>query len=81
MSPAIRVVLTTHDLNGIASHLPDLVCLNQRVIAAGPPRAVLTPAALERTFGARLAVLEHAGMPIVVDDPRHRHVARLREGA
>jgi len=63
----LAVVLTTHDLNGIAVHLPNLVCLNRRLIASGTPLDVLSPAVLERTFGARMDVLEHAGAPIVVD--------------
>jgi ABC-type Mn2+/Zn2+ transport system ATPase subunit len=63
----IAMVLTTHDLNGIAAHLPWLVCLNRRVLGQGEPADVLTPKVLEATYGARLEVLEHAGMPIVVD--------------
>ncbi|MEZ5257050.1 MAG: ATP-binding cassette domain-containing protein [Ilumatobacteraceae bacterium] len=31
----LAIVLTTHDLNGVAAHLPRLVCLNTRVIGAG----------------------------------------------
>ena len=38
----LAIVLTTHDLNGIASHLPRLVCLNREVIATGTPRQVIT---------------------------------------
>jgi zinc/manganese transport system ATP-binding protein len=68
----LAIVLTTHDLNGIAAHLPHLVCLNTEIIGTGPPRTVLTPDVLERTFGASIEVLEHAGMPVVVDS--HRHV-------
>ena len=68
----LAIVLTTHDLNGIAAHLPHLVCLNTEIIGSGPPRTVLTPDILERTFGAPIDVLEHAGMPVVVDS--HRHV-------
>jgi ABC-type Mn2+/Zn2+ transport system ATPase subunit len=60
-------VLTTHDLNGIAAHLPTLVCLNREVIGVGPPRSVLTVDVLERTYGARMEVLQHGGMPVVVD--------------
>jgi len=63
----IAVVLTTHDLNGMAAHLPDLLCLNQKVIATGPPHDVIVPSVLERTFGARLEVLQHLGMPVVVE--------------
>jgi ABC-type Mn2+/Zn2+ transport system ATPase subunit len=63
----IAVVLTTHDLNGMAAHLPNLLCLNQSVIAAGRPHEVIVPSVLEETFGARLDVLEHLGMLVVVD--------------
>ena len=76
----IAIVLTTHDLNGIAAHLPHLVCLNRRVLGAGAPAAVLTPDVLERTYGARMDVLEHAGMPIVVRTPAARHDAPTRLG-
>ena len=63
----LAVVLTTHDLNGIAAHLPQLVCLNTEITGRGAPREVLTPQVLERTYGAPMEVLEHGGMPIVVD--------------
>jgi ABC-type Mn2+/Zn2+ transport system ATPase subunit len=76
----LAIVLTTHDLNGMAAHLPHLVCLNTRVVAAGAPREVLTADVLERTYGARLEVLEHAGMPVVVDGYR-ADVVRLRPTA
>lgn len=65
----LAIVLTTHDLNGIAAHLPHLVCLNGSVTGSGAPREVLTTEVLERTYGARLEVLQHAGMPVVVDPP------------
>jgi ABC-type Mn2+/Zn2+ transport system ATPase subunit len=67
----LAIVLTTHDLNGIAAHLPTLVCLNREVIGLGPPRSVLTADVLERTYGARMEVLEHGGMPVVVDGYEH----------
>jgi ABC-type Mn2+/Zn2+ transport system ATPase subunit len=70
----LAIVLTTHDLNGIAAHLPTLVCLNREVIGIGPPRSVLTAAVLERTYGARMEVLQHGGMPVVVDG--YAHVVR-----
>jgi ABC-type Mn2+/Zn2+ transport system ATPase subunit len=63
----LAIVLTTHDLNGVAAHLPQLVCLNREVIAAGKPGEVLTPEVLELTYGAPMDVLEHAGMPLVID--------------
>jgi ABC-type Mn2+/Zn2+ transport system ATPase subunit len=78
----LAIVLTTHDLNGVAAHLPTLVCLNREVISAGDPGRVLTPDVLERTYGARMDVLEHAGMPFVVDGYRpERNVVRMRRKA
>ena len=63
----LAVVLTTHDLNGIAAHLPKIVCLNREVIATGSPRDVIRSDVLERTYGAPLEVLVHGGMPVVVE--------------
>ena len=74
----LAILLTTHDLNGVAAHLPRLVCLNREVIATGEPSRVLTPAVLERTYGAPMDVLEHAGMPLVVDKYEPSNVVRLR---
>lgn len=67
----VAIVLTTHDLNGIAAHLPHLVCVNKRIIASGTPNDVMTPEVLEQTFGARMEVLEHLGMRIVVEEGPH----------
>ncbi len=66
----LAIVLSTHDLNGMAAHLPELVCLNTRVTGRGTPHDVLTPKVLERTYGAPMEVLEHGGMPIVVERVR-----------
>ena len=66
----LTILLTTHDLNGLAAHLPRLVCLNRRVIADGNPKDVLTSDVLEATYGAPMEVLEHGGMPLVIDHGR-----------
>lgn len=66
----MAIVLTTHDLNGMAAHLPHLICINGHVVAVGTPEQVITPAVLEETFGAQLEVLQHLGMPVVVDTAR-----------
>lgn len=77
----LAVVLTTHDLNGIAAHLPHLVCLNTEVIGEGAPADVLTPEILQRTYGAPMEVLQHGGMPVVVDRSEpNDNVIRLRRG-
>jgi ABC-type Mn2+/Zn2+ transport system ATPase subunit len=63
----LAIVLSTHDLNGMAAHLPRLLCLNVTVAGYGSPREVLVPKVLEAVYGAPMDVLEHAGMPLVVD--------------
>jgi ABC-type Mn2+/Zn2+ transport system ATPase subunit len=74
----LAIVLTTHDLNGIAAHLPRLLCLNRRVLGFGPPAEVLVPDVLEATYGSPMEVLEHGGMRVVVDRPARPNVVRLR---
>ncbi len=66
----LTIVMTTHDLNGIAAHLPHLIALRTRVIAQGTPAHVIQPDVLEATFGADMEVLSHAGMPIVIEGYR-----------
>lgn len=63
----VTILLTTHDLNGLAAHLPRIVCMNRTVIADGSPTEVLNPVVLERTYGAPMEVLQHGGMPVVLE--------------
>jgi ABC-type Mn2+/Zn2+ transport system ATPase subunit len=68
----IAIVLTTHDLNGMAAHLPHLVCVRGTIIAEGCPDQVITPPVLERTYGARMEVLRHLDVPFVIDQQSTR---------
>ncbi len=63
----VSIVLTTHDVNGLAAHLPRVICFNRTVIADGPPGEVFHPYILERTYGAPMQVLQHGGMPVVLE--------------
>ncbi|MGB3828407.1 MAG: metal ABC transporter ATP-binding protein [Ornithinimicrobium sp.] len=63
----VAIMLTTHDLNGVAAHLPQLVALHRHVIAHGSPHDVINGPVMEATFGAPVEVLEHLGMPVVLD--------------
>jgi ABC-type Mn2+/Zn2+ transport system ATPase subunit len=74
----VAIVLTTHDLNGIATHLPHLVCVNHKIVGEGTPSEVMTSAVLERTFGARMDVLEHLGVRLVVDQSPSSEVFESR---
>ena len=83
----MAVLLTTHDLNGVAANLPRLVALNRTVIADGPPAAVFTPEVLRRTFGAEMIVVVHddlllaADLPFGHGDGAHPHHAHVHHGA
>ncbi len=71
----LAVVLTTHDLNGIAAHLPRLICINKSIIGEGSPTQVLTPSVLEETYGAPMDILDHMGIPMVVERVSMRGIA------
>src|SRR6266550_3065828 len=47
----VAIVLTAHDLNWVAAHLPWAVCLNRRLIAEGPPNELFTALRPILTFG------------------------------
>lgn len=68
----ITIVLTTHELNAVAAHLPWVVCINGGIIAEGAPEVVFTPEILGRTYNARMNVIEHEGMVMVAEMP-HRY--------
>jgi ABC-type Mn2+/Zn2+ transport system ATPase subunit len=65
----IAIVLTTHDLNAVAAHLPSLVCFNQRVVATGTPAEVLRPDVLRDLYGAEMVVVQERGLLLVGDVP------------
>ena len=67
----VTIVITTHEINAVAVHLPWLVCLAGRVLAEGPPSEVITPEILNQTYGAEMPVIHYEGMPIVAESP-HR---------
>ena len=66
----VTVVLTTHDLNGVASHLPRLIALGeQTVLADGPPSEVLQPDILERAYGQPMLVVQSGHETYVLPIP------------
>ena len=67
----MTILMTTHDLNAAAAHVPWIVCLNRRVVAQGTPEEVLTPATLRETYGSEMLVLRHEGMMFVQQKPHH----------
>jgi len=74
----ITIVLTTHELNTVAAHLPWVVCVNGRVIAEGDPDQIFTSAILGLTYGADLRVVRLDGIILVADAAPHRLRDALR---
>lgn len=67
----ITILMTSHDLNAVAAHLPWVICLNRRVIAEGPPERAFTDAVLSETYQGDMMVLRHNGMVLVHQRPHH----------
>jgi len=76
----IAVALTTHDLNAVAAHLPNLVCLNRRIVATGTPDEVLNADVLRELYGADMLVVHENGMLLVGDVPGAFVDEHAREG-
>lgn len=68
----VTIVITTHQINAVAVHLPRLVCMAGRILAEGTPWDVITPEVLFQTYGAEMPVINYEGMPIVAESP-HRY--------
>ncbi len=65
----VTIVMTTHEINAVAAHLPWVVCLNGGVVAEGPPEEVFTPDVLRRTYNAEIHVTRYEGMTLVAESP------------
>jgi ABC-type Mn2+/Zn2+ transport system ATPase subunit len=67
----VTILMTTHDLNAAAAHLPLIICLNQTVIAQGTPDQVFTPEILNATYHGDVVVVKQDGLIFVQERP-HR---------
>jgi ABC-type Mn2+/Zn2+ transport system ATPase subunit len=47
----VTIIMTTHDIRGIAKRLPWIVCMNRTIIAEGRPSDILTDKNLLKTYG------------------------------
>jgi zinc/manganese transport system ATP-binding protein/zinc transport system ATP-binding protein len=74
----MTIVLTTHELNSVAAHLPWVVCVNRRVIAEGDPDEVFTAEVLNATYDADLRIVRQDGNVLVADAAPHRMRDALR---
>ena len=63
----VTIILTTHEINAVAVHLPRIVCLNGAIVADGPPHRVIAPHILQEVYGARMPVIQYHGMTLVAE--------------
>ena len=65
----VAILITSHDLNWVAAHLPWVVCLNRHVIAEGDPQEVFTSQVLGETYKGEMVVFQHGDMIMVGERP------------
>jgi ABC-type Mn2+/Zn2+ transport system ATPase subunit len=65
------IVVATHDLASAAEHFSYVLCVNRRLIAAGPPDDVLTEATLNATYDSRVVLVRVEGKLYAVDTGHH----------
>jgi ABC-type Mn2+/Zn2+ transport system ATPase subunit len=58
----VTVLVSTHDLNMAASRFDEVVLLNRRLVASGPPAAVFTRENITAAFGARVLFFEGSAL-------------------
>lgn len=77
------ILMTTHELNSLAAHLPWVVCVNHGIVAQGCPTKIFTDAILSRTFNAEMRVVrdESTGNLLVAEAGSHGPFADLAGAA
>jgi ABC-type Mn2+/Zn2+ transport system ATPase subunit len=77
------ILMTTHELNSLAAHLPWVVCVNHGIIAQGSPAKIFTDAILSRTFNAEMRVVRDqvTGNLLVAEAGDHAPLADLVEAS
>jgi len=53
------ILMVSHDLTVLSSMVDTVVCLNGKLICAGPPKRVLTPESMNALFGEHTKLYEH----------------------
>jgi zinc/manganese transport system ATP-binding protein len=69
----VAIVITAHDLNWVAAHLPWVVCLNRRLIAEGQPQNIFNASVLTETYSGEMVVFNHDGMVMIGERPHAPH--------
>ena len=65
----VTLLMTTHDLNAAAAHLPWVICLNKKVVAQGAPEEVFTEDILSETYRGEMLVFRHNDIMFIQQKP------------
>lgn len=65
----VTIILTTHDLNSVARHLPWVICFNRGIVSQGDPQDVFTSEILSRTYNSEMVVVRQNGLVLIADSP------------
>lgn len=63
----VTILLTTHDLNAIAAHLPWVICFNQKVVAQGAPEEIFTTEVLRQTYSSEMLVIKQGALTLIAN--------------
>jgi len=75
----VTVILSTHELNAVAAHLPRVICINRGIVADGRPSDIFTTEVLRQTYGGDMVVVKQDGMTLVADSPHFFDEAHTHE--
>jgi ABC-type Mn2+/Zn2+ transport system ATPase subunit len=66
------VVVATHDLNCVVERFDQVLCINRRLVAYGPPSEVFREDILDKTYGHHLMIVQVGDRRVVVADEHGR---------
>jgi zinc/manganese transport system ATP-binding protein/zinc transport system ATP-binding protein len=69
----VAIIITAHDLNWVAAHLPWAICLNRQLIAEGRPQEIFNAKVLKETYSGEMVVFHHDGMVMIGERPHAPH--------
>lgn len=76
----LTILITTHDLNAAATHLPWMVFLNRTIIAQGTLETVFTSEVLNATYHGDMIVMRQNGVTFVHERPHPHTVHTIDKG-
>jgi len=70
----MTILLTSHDLNAVAAHIPWVLCFNNGLLAQGRPEDVFTEAVLSKTYNGDITVVKHEGHLLIAHNIFHKAI-------